>query len=346
MKRQVKWQPHEIVLMLLSLAAGVFLWIAPGIWGATDYTTEVFGNPEMDTVIVVRYNVNTGVLHDSTERLAADSAFPHTVVMSWDDSKDYSMYVLNHYTGEGWFSDVPFMWHKFTGVAATVDLGRIYDTIATAMSDSILGAGPYTVTFTVWDSTTASPAAIPNAHVTIKNQGQTAILARTLDGGTDANGDFAAGLELGWVKAITRATGYVFTIANDNFEIDSTEVDTIFGYAVSPTASGSPTLCTVYGDLLDDPSGVTVDVENLKVTFTLANDCYNICDSMAFVQNSVSRYTNAAGRFEVPLIYSSCLALHGDTATGNIKYDMSIGGWSMTRSVTVPDSATYRITWQ
>lgn len=345
MKRKQKWDHSDIAVLVIVVLTLVGVLIGPVLMGATVYTRESWGNAETDSVIVVRRDMSDNSLLDSTDFGTAIHTFPFETTFTWDDTKDYSYFIKNHFGTDGWFADVT-QWKKFTGAAASIDYGRIYDTVAAAVSDSILGAGPYAVTFTVYDSTNSAP--VLGAHVTVKNQAQTAIVARTLDGGTDDNGDFTAGLESVWVKVITRATGFIFTIVNDSFFIDSTEVDTIFGYAFIPSAPTGDSTCTVYGWIVDDPSDTVSKVEGKIVTFMTANDVFDICNNKAILNTSTSDYTDSMGYFEKELTFSSCLALYGDTIapTTPIQYTVDIQDGKQGYIITVPDSATYRITWR
>ena len=320
-----KFKPHEKGLFVAGLAVAAFLavmlYVPQIVMGGTDTTNKSIGAAWADTCFYVVRDLDDNSLIDSSW---FDETFPYDTLYTYDNTKNYSTKEGWYFPGEGWA-----IWTDF-----------IIYTFATSPTPS------YLVSWYVIDST--SDVVVPGAKATSKNWALDATLA---DPTADANGIAVTSVDSDSIATIVTATGYIFPTTYDSIFFTTDTSDTIYGY---PTASGitAPTgdsTATVYGYLFDDASASDHGLRSLegkKVTFTIANDVYNICLERALHDNTVTTTIDAAGYFSVELTYSSCLALLGSTTSDTVSYDMQIEGWTNTRKVTVPNSSTYQVTWQ
>ncbi len=337
MKKDTKFKPHEIGLMIFGLLLVAFLLLAPIMFtsasrsfmawdvvqAATVNTLETIGAPWADTVFVVRRNQADSTLFDSTSfdtaKGAGFAAFPYDTLYTWDDTKNYTTKYGWYFPGDGWA-----VWAE----------DKLF-------SVSTVGSGTYLVSWYIIDS--LNDVVLPGAQTTTKNWALDAVLATPI---SDANGIALTSVNSDSIATIVTANGYVFPTAYDSIEFTTDTSDTIYGYPFSPVAPTGDSAATVYGWIFDNASATVRSLQGKKVTFTVANDVYNVCLGRALHSNTVTTSITDAGYFTVELTWSKCLATLGSSTSDTIAYDMKIEGWTNTRKVTVPNTATYEITWQ
>ena len=328
-RKDTRMKPHEKGIIAASLTVAAFFLVmvfAPQVvMGATVNTLETIGAPWADTVFVVRRDQSDSTLFDSTSFDTAKgvgfASFPYDTLYTWDNTVNYTTKYGWYFPGDGW------------AVWSEDKLYRQEATVSTVPA--------FLVSWYIIDS--ANDVVVPGAKATSKNWDLSATLASPI---SDANGIALTSVDSDSIATIVTANRYIFPTSYDSIKYTTDTSDTIFGYPFSPTASSGDSTSTVHGWIFDNASATVRSLQGKKVTFTVANDVYNICLGRALHSNTVTTSITDAGYFEVELTYSSCLAKIGSTTSDTIAYNMQVEGWTKGRKITVPNAATYEVTWQ
>lgn len=183
-------------------------------------------------------------------------------------------------------------------------------------SSGVTGANTVTLTF---KETDANGNAIPDAVVTLKNAGGTSLDTAT----TDSNGQVTFALDDGTYYVYTHKLGsYTFT-EPETLTVVGNTTDEYYGTVFSPSAPSSPSLCTVYGWLVD---GSGTAVQSIVVSATAIDEQYaGSGQGVLAVPKTAS--TNASGYFELELVQSK-------------QYLLKITRFGYSKVVTIPASST------
>ena len=188
-----------------------------------------------------------------------------------------------------------------------------------------IGTGANSVTLTIQDDN-SDP--VQGISVTIKNSGQTAVIAGP--GTTNSSGQVIFNLDDGSYKAIVSTTTIYETLAAQTLTVSGTTTATYtITRHVIPSPS-DPTLCRVYGYILD-PRGETIS--GTQVIFQLEDPTSTeVSTNLVSIDTLIVR-TNGDGYFYADLIRSSQF-------TPSVDYKVSCEKVGLRTTITVPDSAT------
>ncbi|MBU0982940.1 MAG: hypothetical protein KKA42_03655 [candidate division Zixibacteria bacterium] len=194
------------------------------------------------------------------------------------------------------------------------------------------GSGAYTITLTAFDS--VNQQSVPGVCLAVRSLDQQYLWAAARTG---VDGSVGVNLESDSFLVIATATAYSF-VPYDTLVVFADAVDTVFGTWLDPGTPTSPSLCRVYGYLVDvtglPESGVDVEAHLPRgVTRT---------DGRVISPYPVTTQTDATGLFCLDLIPSEIMV--GEDP----RYEISIhraDGTILKRRVSVPDAAMWQLTW-
>ncbi|MEA1998217.1 MAG: hypothetical protein U9N61_02675 [Euryarchaeota archaeon] len=227
----------------------------------------------------------------------------------------------------------------FQGSASGLDSTTVYGAVVQAAQDSTAmyagsGSGQYALTLVMFDTSASPNTTVSGVSVTIYDEtGNTAKTGTQLTG---ADGIVTANLSDDSFMVVSTASWYTFP--SDTIVVDSSETDTIRGYAYSPDAPGSADMVNVYG-YIRDVGGNLRPYE--RISFSLPDRIMCTCDSTIPSSLIVTTMTDADGKFELDLLKSKCWIDGDDT----LRYKMQFDGLSNTYEFIAPDSASFKLLW-
>ena len=168
----------------------------------------------------------------------------------------------------------------------------------------------------------------------IRNLDQSGLIAV---GQTDSYGTVTFNLDIAEYTVIATATGYLFQ-PFDTIAVTGPGADTLPGCQFDPGASGSPSLCRVYGHLYDlSGSAEEGAVVSVSLPSGVARSGARVVSPFA-----VTTTTDGAGYFALDLFPSDSLTPSG------AKYEFSItrnDGTILRQRVQVPAETSWRLDW-
>ena len=207
--------------------------------------------------------------------------------------------------------------------------GRYLDAEISGMSS---GSGLYARTVVAYDSSGAR--VIPGAAISVRNLGQTALLA---GGVTDSEGKVAFNLDGDSLLLLAAGIGYQFD-AFDTITVDGAGVDTMFGDRFDPGTPYSPQLCRVYGWVYRSNG---LPETGAAVTAQLPSGALR--SGMVIVSPyAVATETDSVGYFYLDLIPSDSLLPPGT------RYEVTVtrsDGAILREKLLVPVASNWRIDW-
>lgn len=232
--------------------------------------------------------------------------------------------------------------------AGRKSLPVIRDLITSAhhIEDTILGrgaTGPWTTGGNGSGDSTVVICAIDSSSAPDSLRSGVKITVRTLAGGfegaqfTGSGGCSDWSLSADTFLVWARGSGYLWNPVDTIVVTSSTDTFNIQGYSVPAVASVQANVSNVYGLITDAEDNPIIDV---LVTASIPISTTNTCDSTLLIQHTKSKRTDANGRFDLPLLYSSCI--------GGREWKFIIEHPYYTNreySDSIPDSTSYRITW-
>ena len=211
----------------------------------------------------------------------------------------------------------------------TVTWAWIKDGNLTTVSSADSGA--YSVTALYLDDVD-STTPLENVSVAAYNAAQTNQIGTPKR--TDANGEVTFNLDADNFVFVASAIGYSFP-TYDTHTVAGAQTDTIYGTGYTATPPTLDSMCTVYGYLRDI---IADSVSGRRVWIGLDRITRNLCDSVLVWRDRVSVKTDANGKFEIQLYYSSCWQNGG-------LYTVEIEGFPLKYKLEVPSQASYQMSW-
>lgn len=195
------------------------------------------------------------------------------------------------------------------------------------------GSGSETITYVAVD-TSGTDEAVENVQITVTNPAGSADWAAL----SNPSGETVFSLDVDSGYTIQgNVPGYIFPIFTDSITGDKT--DTLFGYNRVIGSPGGANRCRVYGYLSDLGANY---IQRAKVTATLdENKVRDTCaGTWVFDRSEAANPTGSDGYFYIDLTYSSCIEgkIYTLTVSKTGESDESV-------EITVPDEATYEVTW-
>jgi hypothetical protein len=194
------------------------------------------------------------------------------------------------------------------------------------------GAGAYSYSLIVWDST--NHQVIPGVNIALRNANQSALIAV---GRTDTQGAARFNIDAAQYTAIAVATGYLFDpLASIN--VGGSGQDTLYGHPFDPGAPSSPSLCRVYGNLHDLTGLAEVGA---VVSASLPSGAVRSGARMVS-PFAVTTTTDASGYFFLDLFPSESLVPSG------AKYEVTItrkDGTILRQRLRIPSETSWRLEW-
>jgi len=211
----------------------------------------------------------------------------------------------------------------------TVTWAWVKDDRQTVVSSSDSGA--YSVSFKYLDDVD-STTPLENASVAVFNAAQNNQIGTPKR--TDANGLVSFNLDADTFVLVASSIGYSFP-TYDSHVVAGAGTDTVYGTGYTATLPTLDSMCTVYGYLRDI---IADSVSGRRVWIGLDRITRNLCDSVLVWRDRVSVKTDANGKFEIQLYYSSCWQNGG-------LYTVEIEGFPLKYKLEVPSQASYQMSW-
>lgn len=352
MKRDKEW-PRWTPLAVCGLIVCVFCFFAViealpasfkpafrwgvGVDSAKLFITLVGGTHWDSTAGVARTNVAN---YDSTITGLSNDTGYLVICRIWDAD-----------SGKDW----TFYWPVISSATATIsdaDIGKIADSTDSILSDHHspdswatggAGSGTYTVDIYVFDTLGGSTTAVEGATVDWRLWDLGRPSHRVVTSNEFGIGQIATNSDSLAVR-VEYNPFYIFSTAWDSMTWTTDYSDSIYGYRFFAGASPDPDLCRVYG-WISIPTGGTD--EKIKVTITNDGGVYNSCDSTAFINQPIIRWTkthaDSLGFFYADLIPSGCL-LKSDGDSLQYKINAELDGNTIQEILThIPQAESYRV---
>ena len=302
MRQTVKWEKHEIGLILASLAMIAFLLIAQKVMGGSYYwrIDPKFAGSTLDSGRVVLW---TGADSTSTKRLmlsgdstAIDSVLDSILVSDTAVSRLVSMYYFFGQGAEGPYPEIiPPMFPRVSGGA--VDSNRT--------ELGVTDTGTYSISLLFADTSDGDTAGVPNVKVDLRGWNTSTLLGtgqRTNESGIVTYGTSGENLAF---RGVGPTAQYVWPINwEDSVTISADLTDTVMGYFIDvPVASGSQ-VCAVTVVVLDNAGRAA---QNVRVSAQLTRG--NLRDSAGYAVANFTQneQTDTLGRATFTCRWSSYL---------------------------------------
>lgn len=223
-----------------------------------------------------------------------------------------------------WVWNTPQANHGFDGT-----FGKYLDAEISGLGT---GSGIYAYSLLTYD--TLINQVIPGVNLTVRNSGQTALVAVARTG---SDGLITFSLDDDSFMVMASAPGYIFESGKIIF-VSGAGTDTLFGYRFDPGTPASPELCRVYGHLYDIKGQPVADA---MVSASLPQ---GVTQSGGIVVSPliITVTTDSSGYFFLDLIPSDSL-LPDDTSYEFTIYNEE--GTIFRRRLKIPASSSWQLEW-
>jgi hypothetical protein len=333
-----------IVIVTILWAVIAMAFMLDDVWGV-DFNRRLRFVGDYDSVRVVfgKHYADSSVLQADSFWVIQPKDTLVTVVKSYDWDFRYM-----YYSGADSIGMVEFV--RYTAGAATIS-STDKEEIAHYVEDTNKywhgagshltgGGGTASDTLIMYAlDTSGTDATVQDVKITILNPSGEVVIAGVY---TDPYGKYQIALDpASGYSGILRRAGYIFPSFSFDVSGDDDSVP-VPGYNIALQASPDPSLCRVQGYIF-----VSGGKTGRKITVTFTNDggVYNSCDATAFINEPVTKQTDATGFFYADLIPSGCLLKSsGDSLQWTINASLD-GNTIKKKMIYVPQEESYEVVW-